>query len=111
MVLDKFLGNRTRYLKELRRLANNVRALDGQADAGFAAWQQTTKRRERVRRLNRFKRVDAKLQTAFPRFHYKQRVLDEMMLVPENVREKIQASERTIEQLGRQGRSLRPSRR
>ena len=105
VVLDKFLGNRARYLKGLRRLAQNVRELDGQADARFAAWQQATNRRKRVRLLNQFKRVDAKLQATLPRFHYKQRVLDEMMLVPENIREKFQASERTIEQFGMPGRS------
>ena len=35
-------------------------------------------------------------QSAFPRFRYKQKVVDEMTLVTENIRDKIQASLRAI---------------
>jgi RNA polymerase primary sigma factor len=89
----------------LRRLVKRVRKLDQEADAKFAAWQRATNKAQRTRLLNRFKRFDQKLQAAFPRFRYKQRVLDEMMLVTENVREKLQSVVRTIEQLEAQRKS------
>jgi len=105
VVVDKLVESRTRHLKHLRRLVRHVRTLDQQADTKFAAWQRTTNKAQRTRLLNRFKRFDKKLQAAFPRFHYKQKVLDEMMLVTENIREKLQGGVRTIEQLEAQRKS------
>jgi RNA polymerase primary sigma factor len=98
VIVDKLVDSRPRHLKHLRGLVKRVRALDQQADAKFAAWQQAAKKRQRTRLLNQFKRVHTKLQAAFPRFHYKQKVLDEMMLVTENIRDKIRAGLRTIEE-------------
>jgi RNA polymerase primary sigma factor len=98
-VIDKFVAGRTRYLKLLRRLVVRVRALDRQADDKFAAAQKATKKSRRARLLYQFKRFDRKLQAVFPRFRYKQRVIDEMTLVTENIRDKIQAGLRTIQEL------------
>jgi RNA polymerase primary sigma factor len=106
VIVDKLIDNRVRHLKHLRRLVKRVRMLDQQADAKFASWQHTTNKTQRTRLLNQFKRFDKKLQAAFPRFHYKQKVLDEMMLVTENIREKLQAGLRTIERLAAQRKSV-----
>jgi RNA polymerase primary sigma factor len=105
VIVDKLIDSRARHLKHLRRLVKRVRTLDQEADAKFAAWQHATNKTQRTRLLNRFKRFDKKLQAALPRFRYKQKVLDEMMLVTENIREKLQASARTIEQLEAQRKS------
>ena len=105
VVIDKLSDSRVRHLKYLRRLVKRVRTLDREADARFAAWQLTTNKTQRTRLLNQFKRFDEKLQAAFPRFRFRQRVLDEMMLVTENVREKVQAGVRMIEQLEAQCKS------
>jgi RNA polymerase primary sigma factor len=98
VVVDKLVDSRPRHLKLLRRLIKRVRMLDQQADAHFAAWQQATKKGQRTRLLNLFKRFDMKLQAALPGFHYKQKVLEEMMLVAENLRDKIRAGLLTIEE-------------
>src|ERR1035441_5472973 len=87
-----------RHLRQLRRLTQHVRFLDEKADAIFSAWQQASQKSRRTRLLNQFKRLDKKLQAAFPRFHYKQKVLDEMVLVTENIRDKIAVGLRTIEE-------------
>ena len=105
VIVDKLVDKRPRHLKRLRRLIKRVRTLDQEADAKFAAWQQATKKSQRSRLLNQFKRFDTKLQAAFPRFHYKQKVLEEMMLVTENIREKIQAGLRAIEEFEAQRKS------
>jgi RNA polymerase primary sigma factor len=97
VIIDKFASNRTRHLKLLRRLIKRVRALDEQADDRFAAWQKATKKIRRARLLHQFKRFDQKLQALFPRFCYKQRVIDEMTLVTENIRDKIQAGLQAIQ--------------
>ena len=105
LIIDKLIGSRGRHLKRLRRLVKRVRALDQQADAKFAAWQHATNTTQRTRLLNQFKRFDRKLQAAFPRFCYKQKVLDEMLLVAENTREKLDACLRTIGRLESQRKS------
>jgi RNA polymerase primary sigma factor len=90
-IIDKFVASRPRHLKVLRRLVKRIRVLDRQADEKFGAWQQASRRIQRARLLYQFKRFDRKLQAAYPRFRYKQKVLEEMTLVTENIREKIQA--------------------
>jgi RNA polymerase primary sigma factor len=92
VVADKMANCRARYLKALRRLITKVQALDLQADAAYAAWQQATRKPRRARLVAKFKRLDRKLQSLFPRFHYKQRMLGEMILVAHNIRDKLQAS-------------------
>jgi hypothetical protein len=104
-VIDKLIQSRTRHIKHLRQLIKHVRALDQQADAKFAAWQKAPSKRQRVRLFNQFKRFDRKLQAAFPRFCYQPKVLNEMLLVTENIRDKFQAELRTIENLEAQRKS------
>jgi RNA polymerase primary sigma factor len=105
VIIDKLIDSRARHIKQLHRLVKRVRKLDQEADAKFAAWQRATNKTQRTRLLNKFKRFDKRLQAAFPRFRYRQRVLDEMMLVTENVREKLQAGVRAIEELEAQRKS------
>ena len=97
VIVDKLIYSRPRHLKLLRRLAKRVRALDRQADAKFAGWQQAGSKAQRARLLYQLKRFERKLQAIYPRFHYKQKVVEEMMLVTENIRDKVQASLHAIE--------------
>jgi RNA polymerase primary sigma factor len=97
VVIDKFADNREGYLKNLRRLVKQARELDEQVDGIFADSQNATQRGQRLRLFANFKRLDKKLQSTFGRFHYKQKVIDEMTLVAENIREKIQAAVRAFE--------------
>ena len=105
VIVDKLIDSRPRHLKQLRRLIERVRTLDQEADVKFAAWQQAAKKSQRTRLLNQLKRFDRRLRAAFPGFHYKQKVLDEMMLVTENIRDKIRAGLRTIEEYEAQRKS------
>jgi RNA polymerase primary sigma factor len=97
VIVDKLISSRSRHLATLRRLIKRVRHLDQQADLQFINWQQATKKAQRARRLARFKRLDKQLQATFPRFNYKQKVIDDMILVTENIREKIETSLRAVE--------------
>jgi len=105
VVVDKLVENRERHLKDLRRLIKRVRVLDQQIDDKFSDWQKAAGKSQRSRLFTKFKRLDKKLQGAFARFHFKQKVLDEMTLVTENIRDKIQASLRTIEDYAAQRKS------
>jgi len=92
VVIDKYADNREGYLKNLRRLVKLVRELDEQVDRIFSECQKAAQRQQRQRLFANFKRLDKKLQATFGRFHYKQKVIDEMTLVAENIREKIQTA-------------------
>src|SRR6266478_4946526 len=105
VVVDKLIDSRDRHLKSLRLLVKKVRALDEQVDDAFAEWQAASKNTQRTRLHDQFKRLDKKLQGTFSRFHYKQKVIDEMTLVTENILDKIHASLRAIQDCETQRKS------
>jgi RNA polymerase primary sigma factor len=97
VVTDKAGENRERYLRNLKRTAKHVLELDAEADEWFATWQSAETEAARATAAAHGEQVKKRLLAAFPRFHYKQKVLDEVALVAENVRDKIEAALRTIE--------------
>jgi len=105
VVLDKFATNRDRHLRELRRLVKTGRELDHQVDHLFCASQETGNKSRRTRLLAQFNRVDKRLQATFTRFRYKQKILDEMTLVAENIRDKILTGLKAIRDCERQRKS------
>ncbi len=105
VILDKLIENRERHIGELRRLVKKVRSLDDEVDETFSELLLASKTQQRSRLTNLFKRREKKLQSSFPRFHYKQKVIDEITLVTENIRDKIQASLRVIDECEAQKKS------
>jgi RNA polymerase primary sigma factor len=89
-------------LKVLRGLTKTVRELDRRVDEKYARWQKASKASIRGKLFNEFKKLDRKLQETFPKFYYKQRVIEEMVLVTQNIPDKIHASLRVIGDLERQ---------
>ena len=94
VIADSKLENREVHLKALRSLVKKVRELDEKVDAKYAQWQTAPSAAARAKRWIEFRELDQKLQAMFPRFYYKQCVLDEMMLVTQNIREQIENSAR-----------------
>ncbi len=95
VIVDKKIEGRENHLKALRRLIKQVRALDQDVDIKYAFWFESSKgRREQL--YEAFKKADAKLQKTFVRFYFKQKVIEEMALVAENIRDKFQLSLRMI---------------
>ena len=98
VVVDKKVANREGHLKELRVLIKKVRQLDCDVDASYLAWQKAAaNRREKL--WPDFLKADKKLQGTFAKFFYKQKVLEDMIVVAGNVHEKFQASLRHIQEL------------
>ena len=99
VVVDKKVANREGHLRELRALIKKVRAQDAKVDERYTVWQKaaTAGRREKSKTL--FRKMDKKLQDIFPKFFYKQRVLEDMIVVAGNVHEKFKNSIRHIEEL------------
>jgi RNA polymerase primary sigma factor len=96
VVLDQKANSREVYVRGLHKVMKSVRELDRQVDEQFAIWRSATNKAARTRAFNTFQKLDAKLRTSFGKFFYKQKVVEEMVLVAENIQEKIQSSLRLI---------------
>src|SRR5262249_6999306 len=96
---DKKVPSREKHLRELRALIKKIRNIDAQVDAKFLAWQKAPGAGRRAKLLAEFRKLDKKLQESFPKFFYKQRVLEDMIVVAGNVHEKFKACLRYIEEL------------
>jgi RNA polymerase primary sigma factor len=105
VIVDKKIESRDEHLKDLRKLVKVVRPLDQTVDEHYAAWQNTDAKSAREKALQHFKKIDKKLQDTFPKFFFKQKVVEEMALVAENVHDKIQLGLRQVEELERQRKS------
>jgi len=99
VIVDKKIDGRDSHLKDLRRLVKHVRTIDQLVDEKYAAWQHGATKAKKEKLHNDFRKVDKKLQDWFGKFYYKQKVIEEMALVAENIHDKIQMSLHTIHEL------------
>jgi RNA polymerase primary sigma factor len=99
VVVDKKVANREGHLKDLRMLIKKVRVLDSQVDEKYTTWQEASSQAKRDKHAVLLKKLDQKLQDSFPKFFYKQKVLEDMIVVAGNVHEKFQSSVRRIQEL------------
>jgi RNA polymerase primary sigma factor len=99
VVVDKKVANREAHLRELRSLIKKVRALDAKVDEKYIAWQKAATQGSNQKNYTKFQKLEKKLRDIFPKFFYKQRVLEDMILVASNVHEKFKSSLRHIEEL------------
>jgi len=97
VIVDKKIEGRENHLRDLRRLVKTVRLLDQHVDQKYAEWQNGPSKGRRDKLGSEFKRIDKRLQETFGKFYYKQKVIEEMALVAENIHDKIQLSLRTIQ--------------
>ena len=102
IVADKKVATREGHLKDLRGLVKRIRALDAQADELYTRLQKAESDGQRGRLARQCQKLDRNLQAAFPKFFYKQKVLDDMIAVAANVHEKFRAGLRRIQELGDQ---------
>ncbi|RME90946.1 MAG: RNA polymerase sigma factor RpoD [Verrucomicrobia bacterium] len=105
IILDKKIEGRENHLKDLRKLVKEVRTLDQKVDAKYAKWRNETDPAKKKRAEREFRKADEKLQATFPKFYYKQKVIEEMTQVAENIYDKMMASLRAIESLEKQRKS------
>jgi RNA polymerase primary sigma factor len=105
VIVDKKVESRDKHLKIMRALVKKVRALDQQVDEKYAQWQESAKPVVKEKLHHEFKKLDKKLQDSFSKFYYKQKVIEEMILVTQNIHDKIQASLRVVQDMERQRKS------
>jgi RNA polymerase primary sigma factor len=97
VILEKKLETRDAHLKALRRLIKAAREVDQAVDEEYSTWQKAATKPAKTRALAALRRLDQKLQGHFDKFYYKQKVIEEMMLVAENIHDKIQAGMRLVD--------------
>ena len=90
VILDKKVDGRDTHLAALRRLIVQVRQVDQAVDRHFNHWRNAQQNAKRAREQSEFEKLDTKLQAQFPKFYFKQKVVDEMTLVAENIHDKMQ---------------------
>jgi RNA polymerase primary sigma factor len=97
VVIDQKAGCREAYLRGLHKIMKAARELDHQVDEQFQTCRTASNKAAQTRALNTFKKLDEKLQATFRKFHYKHKVVEELVVVAENIYEKILACQRIIE--------------
>jgi RNA polymerase primary sigma factor len=105
VIVDKKIEGRENHLKDLRKLVKAVRVLDQTVDDNYSAWLNSPKKGTKSSSERDFQKADQKLQKSFPKFFYKQKVIEEMGLVAENIHDKFQISMRAIVDLESQRKS------
>ncbi len=99
VILDKKVEGREDHLRALRKLIKSVREADRRVDEQYARCRAETRRAARTRLCATLRKLDRKLQNSLPKFYYKQKVIEEMALVAENIHDKFQLSQRLLQEL------------
>src|SRR6266571_3287272 len=105
VILDKKIESRDNHLRALRKLVKDLRIIDQQVDDKYAEWQHCGQKGKRDKFFKDFNKIDQRLQRTFPKFYYKQKVIEEMALVADNIHDKIQLSLQTIQDWENQRKS------
>jgi len=98
VTIDKVIETREKHIKALHRLIKKVREQDSEVDKKYAAWRRAAKAKSK-KASEAFEKLNDKLQKNFQKFHFKQKVVEEMGLVADNIHDKMQQNFRAIEQL------------
>jgi RNA polymerase primary sigma factor len=99
VIVDKKVANRDGHLRDLRKLIKKVRAFDQKVDETYSVWQKSLQKARKEDYQRDLKKMNGKLQDFFAKFFYKQKVVEEMIVVAGNIHEKFQASLRHIAEL------------
>jgi RNA polymerase primary sigma factor len=99
VIVDKKIANREGHLKDLRKLIKKVHAMDQTVDEKYFAWQKSQQKGRKEKLEKELKKLGTKLQDTFAKFFYKQKVVEEMIVVAGNIHEKFQSSLRHLQEL------------
>ena len=99
VILDKKIPGRESHVRALRKLIKHARELDLAVDESYSQWQNGSPNGEDRKLESRFKKLDQKLQATYEKFFYKTKVVEEMVLVAENIHDKLQSCLLTLKEL------------
>ncbi len=92
VILEKKVDSRDAHLAALRKLIARVHKIDAEVDLKYTAWRHAHGKAKSEEALAEFKHTDRQLQSTFSKFCFKQKVVEEMVLVAENIHDKLQYS-------------------
>ena len=96
VILEKKVDSRDAHLRALLKLLARVQKADQDVDQKYTHWRHAHGKDRTGESLALFQRADRQLQKAFPQFCFKQKVVEEMALVAENIHDKLQYSLRAL---------------
>jgi len=99
VIVDKKIANRDGHLKDLQKLIKKVHAFDHKVDEKYFQWQKVQQKGRKEKLERELKKMNTKLQEMFAHFFYKQKVVEEMIVVAGNIHEKFQAGVRHLTEL------------
>ncbi len=99
VILDQKIERRETHLKQLLELTKVVLAADQQAAETYAQCQGSPSEARHKRLQAKLKKLEYKLQSKLGKFCYKQKVIEEMGLVAENILDKMQLSWRALQEV------------
>lgn len=105
VIQDKKIDTREVHLNDLRKLIKRVRKYDEEVDIVYNKWKSEESPKSRDQVHNEFLKLDKKLSSTFPKFYFKQKVLEDMTLVADNIHEKFQQGMTAIKGLKSQKKS------
>jgi RNA polymerase primary sigma factor len=105
VIVDKKVESRATHLSALRRLVKRARALDAQLDKAFEQLIPVPGKAVSPKAVKAYDRLNKALQACFPKFYYKPKVSEEIMLVSDNVSDQIQTTLRAIADLQQRRKS------
>jgi RNA polymerase primary sigma factor len=107
VVLESQSASREKHLKGLQRLIKTTRALDEKMDLLFGRWQRNASSPARKRLGLHLEKSGRKLQGLFPRFLFRQQVVEDMISLATSLHERFQDSLKCTRDLEAQPRSLK----
>jgi RNA polymerase primary sigma factor len=107
IVLDSKVTSRESHLQELRSLLKKMQALDAQVDEHYALWKQALAGGRREKLFAELQKLESRLQATFPKFFYKQKVVEDIVVVAGNLQAKFQAGLKRIQELESEPKSNR----
>src|SRR5438477_1301591 len=107
IVVDSKVTSRETHLQELRGLLKKMHALDAQVDEHYALWNKALSVGRREKLFAELQKLERRLQATFPKFFYKQKVVEDIVVVAGNLQAKFQAGLKRIQELERQPKSSR----
>ncbi|HEY3853118.1 MAG TPA: RNA polymerase sigma factor RpoD [Verrucomicrobiae bacterium] len=106
VIVDKKVESRQSHLTALRRLIKRAREVDHALDKAYDQTRVSPSgRKPTPRALAKYNKLDKSLQASFPKFYYKPKVAEEIMVVSDNVADQIRTSMRALEELHRHRKS------
>jgi RNA polymerase primary sigma factor len=99
VIVDKKVANRDGHLRDLRKLIKKMHSFDQKVDTKYFNWQKAAQKGRKEKVAKELKKMGVKLQEMFAKFFYKQKVVEEMIVVAGNIHDKFLASTRHIKEL------------